>query len=65
MLQAYAALLPTISNMRWEKRCADAINATINKVIQQVPVFSLKNRPEEAAARLSFNALKDADGSRQ
>ena len=65
MIQAYAALLPTVSNMRWEKQCADAINATINKVIMQAPVFSLKNRPEEAAARMSFNALKEADGSRQ
>jgi hypothetical protein len=63
-LQAYAALLPTISNMRWEKRCADAVNATINKVISKVPVFSLKNRPEEAAARMSFNAFMNAHGSK-
>ncbi|MBR3626886.1 MAG: hypothetical protein IKN48_11240 [Bacteroidaceae bacterium] len=62
-LQAYAALLPTVSNMRWEKQCADAVNATLNKVISAVPVFSLKNRPEEAAARMSFNAFKNADGS--
>ncbi len=64
-LQAYAALLPTVSNMRWEKRCADAVNATLNKVISAVPVFSLKNRPEEAAARMSFNAFQNADGNRQ
>ena len=62
-LQAYAALLPTVSNMRWEKQCADAVNATLNKVISTVPVFSLKNRPEEAAARMSFNAFMNADGS--
>lgn len=62
-LQAYAALLPTVSNMRWEKQCADAVNATLNKVISAVPVFSLKNRPEEAAARMSFKAFKNADGS--
>lgn len=62
-LQAYAALLPTVSNMRWEKQCADAVNATLNKVISAVPVFSLKNRPEEAAARMSFNAFKNANGS--
>ena len=63
-LQAYAALLPTVSNMRWEKQCTDAVNATLNKVISTVPVFSLKNRPEEAAARMSFNAFKEANGSR-
>lgn len=64
-LQAYVALLPTVSNMRWEKQNADAVNATLNKVISAVPVFSLKNRPEEAAARMSFNAFKEAHGSRQ
>ena len=57
ILQAYAALLPTVSSMRWEAWCADPINATLNRLIQAVPVFSLRNRPEEAAALMSFNAL--------
>lgn len=61
-LQAYAALLPTVSSMRWESWCADYVNATLNSLIQAVPVFSLKNRPEEAAARMSFNALTQEDG---
>ncbi|MBO7418280.1 MAG: hypothetical protein J6U14_05040 [Bacteroidaceae bacterium] len=57
VVQSYAALLPTVSSMRWEQWCADYVNATLNKLIQTVPVFSLKNRPEEAAALMSFNAL--------
>lgn len=63
-VQAYAALLPTVSGMRWERRWADAVSATIGRVVGAVPVFSLKNRPERAAALLSFNALKRADESR-
>ncbi len=54
---AFPALLPTVSNMRWEKKCTDAVNASILKLIEETPVFSLKNRPEKEAALMSFNAL--------
>lgn len=57
LLEAYGALLPTVSNMRWEKKCTDAVNASILKLIEETPVFSLKNRPEKEAALMSFNAL--------
>ena len=56
--QAYAAILPTVSNMRWENNCANAVSSTIEKIIQQVPVFSLRNRPEKEAALMSFNSVK-------
>lgn len=58
-IQAYAALLPTISSMRWEKAIADGINKTLNILICKVPVFSLRNRPEKEAALMSFKALTE------
>lgn len=61
-LQAYAALLPTILNMKWERQLADGMNASIYKLITSVPIFSLRNRPEKAAAMMSFRALKQDEG---
>jgi hypothetical protein len=56
-LRAYAALLPTISCMRWEKRISDATNRTLSAIITAVPVYSLRNRPEREAAKMSYEAL--------
>jgi len=39
LLEAYGALLPTVSNMRWEKKCTDAVNASILKLIEETPEF--------------------------
>lgn len=57
VVQAYAALLPTVSSMKWDRRMADAMNETLNALIAKVPVFSLNCLPDEAAAELSFHAL--------
>ena len=57
LFEAYGALLPTVTNMRWEKKCADAVSVSIQKLIEDTPVFSLKNRPEKEAAVMSFHAL--------
>jgi len=58
VLQAYAVLLSSVSNMRWEKECADDVHAILSKMILEVPVFLLRNRLEQDAALLSFTALK-------
>ena len=58
LFQAYAALLPTISNIRWEKQYADSVSDNIARLIQKVPVFSLKNRPEKEAAIMCFDEIK-------
>lgn len=57
VVQAYAALLPTVSSMKWDRRMADAMNETLNALITKVPAFSLNCLPDEAAAELSFHAL--------
>lgn len=55
-LQAFASLLSSVSSMIWDKPSYDAICDTLSAVAMKVPVFHLKNRPEEAAARMSHDA---------
>ena len=57
VLEAYAALLPTVSGMKWERNMADNMNKTLNALITKVPVLNLECLPDEEAARMSFHAL--------
>ena len=57
VIQAYAALLPTVSGMKWERKMADDMNKTLNELVTKVPVLNLKCLPDEEAARMSFHAL--------
>lgn len=51
-LQAYAALVPSISGKRWDKRIAEGLHETENWLAQHVPVYHLECLPDEAAAQL-------------
>lgn len=51
-LQAYAALVPSISGKRWDARIADGLHETENKLATEVPVWHLECLPDEAAAKL-------------
>lgn len=51
-LQAYAALVPSISGKRWDSRIADGLHQTENALAMQVPVYHLECLPDEAAAKL-------------
>ena len=57
VVRAYGVLLTSVSNMRWEKKCADAVDAVIHKLIATTSVFCLKNRPEKEAADMCLSAL--------
>lgn len=59
-LQGFATILSSTSTMIWDKPTYDAICDTVSAVAMHVPVFHLKNRPEEAAARMSFEAVTSA-----
>lgn len=58
VVEAYAALLPTISNMKWEPEVANGISATIEKLLKLTPVYSLRCLPDTAAAQLSYTTVK-------
>ena len=51
-IKAYAAVMPSISGKRWDKRLADGMHETINLLAQLVPVWHLDCLPDEGAARL-------------
>lgn len=55
-LQAFASLLSSTSSMMWDKPSYDAICDTLSAVATAIPCFYLKNRPEAAAARMSYEA---------
>jgi len=57
-LQAYMALVPSISGKRWDARIADGLHQTENALAMQVPVWHLECLPDEAAARLCQLRIK-------
>ena len=56
-IQAFASLLPTVSNMKWDKRVYSGVCDTISAILPLVPVYLLDCLPDEAAARLSSTTL--------
>ncbi len=51
-LQAYAALVPSISGKRWDAMIADGLHETENALASSIPVWHLECLPDEAAARI-------------
>ena len=56
-LEAYAALVPSISGKRWDKGVAEGLHETENLMAGQVPVWHLDCLPDEGAARLSCETI--------
>lgn len=53
-VNAFAALVPCISGMRWNRGIADGLFNTENALASSTPVWHLECLPDEAAARLCF-----------
>ena len=51
-LEAYAALVPSISGMRWDGRIADGLHQTENRLATTAPMWHLECLPDAAAAWL-------------
>ncbi len=49
-LQAYAALLPSCSCMRWDKTSTDSLHASVEKVVSKVGIYHLECLPDADAA---------------
>jgi hypothetical protein len=56
-LQAYAALMPSISGKRWDKRIAEGLHETENMLAGQVDMWHLECLPDEDAARTCYQAV--------
>ena len=57
-LHAYAALVASISGMRWDARIADGLHQTENALASTVPVWHLECLPDEEAARVCQLTIK-------
>ena len=51
-VEAYAALVTSISGKRWDRSLADGLHATENSLAKYVPVWHLECLPDGAAAKL-------------
>ncbi len=57
-LEAYAALVPSISGKRWDKQVAEGLHQTENLLAGEVAVWHLDCLPDEAAAQLCSKTTK-------
>ena len=57
---AYAALVPSISGMRWERSLADGVHETEDTLAGTVPVWHLDCLPDSAAALLCMENVTKA-----
>ncbi len=56
-VSAYAAIVPSISGMRWDKKIADGLHMTQNGLASNVPVWYLECLPDEDAAKLCCRSV--------
>ena len=56
-VSAYAAILPSISGMRWDKKIADGLHMTQNGLASNVMIWHLECLPDEEAARLCCQSI--------
>lgn len=56
-VQAYAALVASISGKRWDLTIADGLHQTENALVGSVPVWHLECLPDEDAARLCAGSI--------
>ena len=57
VVQSFALLLPSCSSMKWDEKLYGKLCDILTKIIQTTPVYVLSCRPDEEAARVSFQAL--------
>lgn len=55
---AYAAVLPGVSAMRWERTLADGLHHTLQTLVEHTAVFHLECLPDEGAALLCHQTVR-------
>ena len=64
-LEAYAALMPSISGKRWDRQVAEGLHQTEDLLVTEVPVWHLECLPDEAAARVCKEAVSAVESVKQ
>lgn len=57
-IEAYAALVPSISGKRWDKKLAEGLHETENLLAGKARIFHLECLPDEAAAKLCLKEVR-------
>lgn len=57
-LAAYAAVLPSASSIKWDRKLAESLSSTVEKIAMTVPVWHLGCLPDPDAAFTCRNALE-------
>lgn len=57
-LEAYAAVMASVSGKRWDKKIADGLHDSENWLAGNVPMFHLRCLPDRDAALTCMNAVK-------
>ena len=60
VVSAFADILTSASTMMWDKPSYDRICQSCTEVISRVPVYHLRNLPNEAAVRLSHDTISQS-----
>ena len=60
-IQAYVALVASISGKRWDERIADGLHQTENMLVSRVPIWHLECLPDKAAAQLCQSTIGNDD----
>lgn len=56
-VEAFAALLPAVSSMKWDERVYGSICQTLSKLLRLTAIYWLGCRPDEEAARVCYEAI--------
>lgn len=56
-LEAYAAVIGSVSGMQWNRQVADALHRTEEKLLSCLPIWQLDCRPDEEAVRLCHSTI--------
>ena len=57
-IEAYVALVASISGQRWDEGIADGLHDTENKLASTVPMWHLECLPDEAAAKICWAEIR-------
>lgn len=57
-IEAYAAVVPSISGKRWDKKLAEGLHETENLLAGKARIFHLECLPDEAAAKLCLKEVR-------
>jgi tRNA pseudouridine55 synthase len=56
-IEAFAAILPSVSAIRWNRKVMDGITGTIEKAVTNVPCYNMGCLPDDEAARICCRTI--------